>query len=77
MQQIFANTSKVYIDTKAGSNLLSLPLDRLMQSGASDAGARAVGAMQSTQSDTAAPAPSAPPAVNRQDAIRGRERETR
>jgi membrane protease subunit HflK len=77
MQQIFANTSKVYIDTKAGSNLLSLPLDRLMQSGSSEAGARAVGALQSAQPDAAAPASPAPAAVNRQDGIRGRDRDTR
>jgi membrane protease subunit HflK len=30
MQQVFANTSKVMVDTKAGGNLLYLPLDKLM-----------------------------------------------
>ena len=30
MQQIFANTSKVMVDSKAGSNLLYLPLDKLI-----------------------------------------------
>jgi membrane protease subunit HflK len=30
MQQIFANTTKVMVDTKSGSNLLYLPLDKLI-----------------------------------------------
>jgi membrane protease subunit HflK len=37
MQQIFSNTTKVMIDAKSGSNLLYLPLDKLIsQSAASD-----------------------------------------
>ena len=31
MQQIFANTSKVMVDTKGNGNMLYLPLDKLMQ----------------------------------------------
>jgi membrane protease subunit HflK len=31
MQQIYASTTKVLIDTKQGSNLLYLPIDKLMQ----------------------------------------------
>ncbi|QDD65268.1 FtsH protease activity modulator HflK [Herbaspirillum seropedicae] len=31
MQQIFANTTKVMVDAKSGSNLLYLPLDKLIQ----------------------------------------------
>ncbi len=31
MQQVYANTSKVMIDSKGGGNLLYLPLDKLMQ----------------------------------------------
>ncbi|WP_256080247.1 FtsH protease activity modulator HflK [Massilia sp. YIM B04103] len=42
MQQIFASTSKVMVDSKSGSNLLYLPLDKLIsQVAASDAAARA------------------------------------
>jgi membrane protease subunit HflK len=38
MQQIFSNTTKVMVDAKNGSNLLYLPLDKLIaQSAASDA----------------------------------------
>ena len=40
MQQIYSSTSKVLIDSKQGSNLLYLPLDKLMQqAGQSGAGA--------------------------------------
>ena len=31
MQQIYSNTTKVLIDTKAGSNLLYLPLEKIIQ----------------------------------------------
>jgi membrane protease subunit HflK len=34
MQQIFTNTSKVIVDAKTGSNLLYLPIDKLIQQGA-------------------------------------------
>lgn len=34
MQQIFANTNKVIVDQKSGSNLLYLPLDKLIQNSA-------------------------------------------
>ncbi|EIJ48045.1 transmembrane protease [Herbaspirillum sp. GW103] len=37
MQQIFANTTKVMVDAKSGSNLLYLPLDKLIQQSASEA----------------------------------------
>ncbi len=47
MQQVYANVSKVMIDSRSGSNLLSVPLDRLLL----QAGAPA-----------AAPAPALPPA---------------
>src|SRR5690606_6652728 len=33
MQQIFSNTSKVFIDSQTSGNLLYLPLDRLIQQG--------------------------------------------
>lgn len=46
MQQIFANTSKVMVDTKSQGNLLYLPLDKLMQATA------AVPAASSAQADT-------------------------
>ena len=47
MQQIFANTSKVYLDSRASNSLLYLPLDRLLQNarqGPADPGRGAAGA---------------------------------
>ncbi|MDH6594823.1 membrane protease subunit HflK [Variovorax sp. TBS-050B] len=54
MQQIYASTTKVLVDTKQGSNLLYLPLDKLMQQS---------GANQVTPVDAASPsvAGTAPP----------------
>jgi len=43
MQQIFANTSKVYVDSRSNSNLLYLPLDQLMRQAAADTRAAAGG----------------------------------
>ena len=36
MKQIFSNTTKVMVDTKAGNNLIYLPLDKLISQTASD-----------------------------------------
>ena len=41
MQQIYANTIKVLVDSRQGSNLLYLPLDKLMQASAQNAAAPA------------------------------------
>ncbi len=49
MQQIYSNTTKVLVDSKQGSNLLYLPLDRLMQ--------------MSAQATAGAPVDGAPPSV--------------
>jgi membrane protease subunit HflK len=74
MQQIYSNIGKVMVDSRQGSNLLYLPLDKLMQQ-ASQAGAAA---------EPAAPPPTAPvsPAgltndARARDSSRGRERESR
>ncbi|WP_292934924.1 FtsH protease activity modulator HflK [Noviherbaspirillum sp.] len=40
MQQIFSNTTKVMVDSKSGSNLLYLPLDKLIAQSAAEAPAR-------------------------------------
>ncbi len=72
MQEILANTSKVYVDSRASNNLLYLPLDRLIQ--------------QSGAADLARPAPSAPaaappatetPANARASGLRNRDRDSR
>jgi len=71
MQQVYSNVSKVMVDSRSGSNLLYLPLDKLMQ----QAGAPAA----------AAPAPSASPSepvpssvdIRSRDNSRTRDREGR
>ncbi|MCL4185680.1 MAG: FtsH protease activity modulator HflK, partial [Burkholderiaceae bacterium] len=70
MQEVFSNTSKVYLDSRAGGNLLYLPLDRLMQQAGADA-ARA------SQPAPAAPPAADPPAGTRTDGLRSRERDSR
>ncbi|MCY7308451.1 MAG: FtsH protease activity modulator HflK, partial [Rhodoferax sp.] len=78
MQQIYGNTSKVLVESRQGSSLLYLPLDKIMQ-------------MQNTpeSSGTAAIAPGAAPAstggvpvpsagdTRTRDTTRSRERDTR
>jgi len=77
MQQIFANTSKVYIDSRASGNLMYLPLDKLVQQATAADAARAA---STTPPPAAAPeqprgeTPSMPPAMSR-DGLRGRERD--
>ena len=69
MQQIMQNSSKVLIDQRGGSNLLYLPLDKLMQITGTPA------------SETAKPPEAAPaqePSTTRsRDAFRSRDRESR
>lgn len=54
MREIYANARKVYVDTKSGSNLLYLPLDKLVQEGA------AAVSGQSSQTASSAAVQSAP-----------------
>jgi len=75
MQQVYSNVSKVMIDSRAGSNLLYLPLDRLLQQ---------AGAAPTTAPTTLVPAPAdagtAPPGaadIRSRDGTRTREREGR
>ena len=42
MQQVYSNVSKVMVDSRSGSNLLYLPLDRLLQQAGAPAAAPAV-----------------------------------
>jgi len=72
VQQILQSVSKVLIDAKAGSNLLYLPLDKVLQMSAA-------GALPESQATNPAPRASEPPAppdtgARSRDALRGRER---
>jgi membrane protease subunit HflK len=72
MQQVYSNVSKVLVDTRSNSNLLYLPLDKLMQ----QAGVPAAGAAPAP----AAPADGAPTGtvdVRSRENQRGRDRDGR
>ena len=56
MQQIFSNTTKIMVDAKSSSNLLYLPLDKLIAQAASEATA-ATGARPGVPQQPAAAAP--------------------
>jgi membrane protease subunit HflK len=78
MQQVFSSVSKVYLDSRSGSSLLYLPLDKLLQSGAAAPGA-ASGAAQPGV-DIPTPSPAVPPTVadpRTRDSARSRERDSR
>jgi len=73
MQQVFSNVSKVMVDSRSGSNLLYLPLDKLMQQ-----------ASGTTATTTPAPMPAEAPAAaaaatdaRSRDGGRSRERDVR
>ncbi len=76
MQQIYSNVTKVLVDSKQGSNLLYLPLDKIVQMTGSGADAATPAAAAPVPSPGAAAAALAPDARAR-DAARTRDRETR
>jgi membrane protease subunit HflK len=78
MQQIYTNVTKVVVDSKQGSNLMYLPLDKLMQM----TGAPVAGAAPSEQNGAPSTAPaavpsSAPQDLRSRDSQRTRDREIR
>ena len=75
MQQIYANVSKVMVDTRNNSNLLYLPLDKLLQqSGAPTSGP---GAASPPVAPADAPPSSSGVDVRSREGQRNRDRETR
>jgi membrane protease subunit HflK len=81
MQQIYANTTKVYIDAKGQGNLLLLPLDKLMQA-AGATSSRVEGTDPSAPAGLGGNASLPPPTMDRadsrsRDALRSRDREMR
>ncbi|MBP7564916.1 MAG: FtsH protease activity modulator HflK [Burkholderiaceae bacterium] len=81
MQQVYGNVTKVLVESRQGSNLLYLPLDKLMQmsgtSGATDVVPGATTAPPSSNASTGMP-PSSPAADARaRDNSRSRDRDVR
>lgn len=75
MQQVFSNTSKVLVESRAGNNLLYLPLDRLMQQSSADAPRAPSGAAPAeARADVPAAQPQPMPQGTR-DGLRSRDRD--
>ena len=78
MQQIYSNTTKVLVDTKQGSNLLYLPLDKIMQqAGHVNGAAPAADATAQSNAAAANTNPTAPAADVRARDGRSRDRDGR
>lgn len=82
MQQVYTNVTKVLVESRQGSNLLYLPLDKIMQATAQGDAAGGTDSAATATGTGAATVPSIPPVSTPQDArsrdtSRTRERETR
>jgi membrane protease subunit HflK len=78
MQQVYSNVSKVYVDSKAGSNLLYLPLDRLIQQSAPGVAPAAVAPTPTPSSNVPeSPALTGANDARSRDGGRTRDRDTR
>jgi len=81
MQQIMSSSSKVLVDQKNGSNLLYLPLDKLIQStGVQPSEAATAAGRPANNAEQVAPQPAAltePATLNVREMVRGRDREAR
>lgn len=82
MQQVYSNVTKVMVDSRQGSNLLYLPIDKLMQlsgpGGANGAVAPAAGAASGPESSTPTlPASGGAADARSRDGLRSRDRDVR
>ena len=74
MQQIYGNVTKVLVESRQGSNLLYLPLDKIMQISASEAAGPAAAPPVAPAPATPAPAPLD---LRNRDGSRSRDRDVR
>jgi membrane protease subunit HflK len=77
MQQIYSSTSKVLIDSKQNSNLLYLPLDKLMQQAGQGAAGTPADAASAGAAGTAAPPSSGSPVAPSAGDARARDGRSR
>jgi modulator of FtsH protease HflK len=77
MQAVYSNVSKVMVDSRSGSNLLYLPLDKLMQQAGAAAPATAPVAATNVPTPTAEAGSSPSVDVRSREGGRSRERESR
>ena len=78
MQQVYSNVSKVMVESRSGSNLLYLPLDKIIQQAGGGSSAAAVAGGTTTDQAAAVPTPPAASTDPRsRDGARSRDREGR
>lgn len=78
MQQIFSNTTKIMVDSKSGSNLLYLPLDKLISQTVASDQANARTGLSQQQGSAPSPVPDAMQALETQQRMRdSRSRDSR
>ena len=77
MQQVYSNVSKVMVDSRANSNLLYLPLDKLMQQTTSAGTPTSPVTVVPSAPELPTPAGSGAVDVRSRDGQRGRERDAR
>jgi modulator of FtsH protease HflK len=64
MQHIYSNTTKVFVDSKSGNNVLYLPLDKLVEASREHAAEAAAASAASGTADASVPATLVTPAAN-------------
>jgi len=77
MQQIYSNVTKVVIDSKQGSNLMYLPLDKLIQMSAAPSTVTVPAETPANNAATSSAPNSAPVDPRSRDSLRSRDREIR
>jgi membrane protease subunit HflK len=81
MREVYANVTKVMVDTRGSNNLINLPLDKLMQAGAASTAAAAGAATGGVATPPSTPTPSialdAAADARSRDNARGRDRDGR
>lgn len=77
MQQIYGNVTKVLVDSRQGSNLLYMPLDKILQATATGGELPAVSGAASVPVAPSNPPATASPDARTRDAARSRDRDVR
>jgi len=77
MQQIYANSTKVLVDARQGSNLLYLPLDKLMAQAQADGRGTASPSQPASSAGTQAPAQDSAADIRSRESLRNRDRDSR
>jgi modulator of FtsH protease HflK len=77
MQQVYSNVTKLMIDSRSGSNLLYLPIDRLLQQGGAAGPAGGAPALSVVPAPTETQSAAAGTDVRSRDGARTRDREGR